>query len=541
MAFPDTVASLTDLLSAANDSLTTLDGAIDNAVVTVTVVSTATFPNEGVFSVDAEIIKYTGKTATSFTGCARAFDNTVAASHLDDATVSGNVVAAHHNLLRDEIRTIETALNTQASPTFAGLVVNGNVGINTDANDAMLLIGATGTGKAGIALDASNGDFVGGDYGQLWQANDLSVHLDSGNHNLILNENGGNVGIGTSEPSKPLHVVTTGTDGAGLFSTTAAGPADVLVVSGPDASNPNIAVKNDSGVIKAKLGDTGATNDGGLYLYNGAGNTLNALLRGEGDSYLKGGKLGVGTDAPTLNKLQVSNSSNDGIALSNTGQAVDNRSFRIATYTNKLQIAPISDAGAAQADAFYILRDGKIGIGTSNPIARLHIHGGADSATYLHFTNTPTGATAGDGVDFGIQSDKSVWIWNRENSDITIGCNNATCLTVLAGGGISIGTTGLATAGMIRLANNADLMWRNAADSDNFGIGLNTSNQLESGALIKAPALLLTSATGLIVGATNTPASAGAAGAAGTICYDASYVYVCVGTNTWKRAAISTW
>lgn len=38
-----------------------------------------------------------------------------------------------------------------------------------------------------------------------------------------------------------------------------------------------------------------------------------------------------------------------------------------------------------------------------------------------------------------------------------------------------------------------------------------------------------------------TPASAGAAGTAGTICWDDSYVYVCTATNTWKRAAIATW
>lgn len=37
------------------------------------------------------------------------------------------------------------------------------------------------------------------------------------------------------------------------------------------------------------------------------------------------------------------------------------------------------------------------------------------------------------------------------------------------------------------------------------------------------------------------PASAGADGVAGAVAYDASYIYVCISTNTWKRAAISTW
>ena len=37
------------------------------------------------------------------------------------------------------------------------------------------------------------------------------------------------------------------------------------------------------------------------------------------------------------------------------------------------------------------------------------------------------------------------------------------------------------------------------------------------------------------------PASASAAGQTGQIGWDANYIYVCTGTNTWKRAALSTW
>jgi hypothetical protein len=38
-----------------------------------------------------------------------------------------------------------------------------------------------------------------------------------------------------------------------------------------------------------------------------------------------------------------------------------------------------------------------------------------------------------------------------------------------------------------------------------------------------------------------TPASAGATGNAGDICWDASYLYVCTATNTWRRIAHATW
>jgi hypothetical protein len=38
-----------------------------------------------------------------------------------------------------------------------------------------------------------------------------------------------------------------------------------------------------------------------------------------------------------------------------------------------------------------------------------------------------------------------------------------------------------------------------------------------------------------------TPASASATGNQGDICWDSSYIYVCTATNTWKRAALTTW
>jgi hypothetical protein len=40
---------------------------------------------------------------------------------------------------------------------------------------------------------------------------------------------------------------------------------------------------------------------------------------------------------------------------------------------------------------------------------------------------------------------------------------------------------------------------------------------------------------------THTPSSATDTGIAGQVAWDASFIYVCVATNTWLRAAIATW
>lgn len=44
----------------------------------------------------------------------------------------------------------------------------------------------------------------------------------------------------------------------------------------------------------------------------------------------------------------------------------------------------------------------------------------------------------------------------------------------------------------------------------------------------------------LVIGG-STPASATATGTAGTITWDADFIYICTATDTWKRVAIATW
>ena len=64
--------------------LTQLNGAINNSVTTVVVDSTTGFPASGVIAIDAELITYSGKTGTDFTGCVRGALGSIAASHLDN-------------------------------------------------------------------------------------------------------------------------------------------------------------------------------------------------------------------------------------------------------------------------------------------------------------------------------------------------------------------------------------------------------------------------------------------------------------------------
>lgn len=48
-------------------------------------------------------------------------------------------------------------------------------------------------------------------------------------------------------------------------------------------------------------------------------------------------------------------------------------------------------------------------------------------------------------------------------------------------------------------------------------------------------------ANGTLIVSTTVPSTASSTGTAGQIAYDSGYIYVCVATDTWKRAALSTW
>lgn len=68
---------------------TLLNGAINSSATTLTVDDTTSFSSTGTLRIEAEDITYTGKTATTFTGCTRGANGTTAASHADNVSVQG--------------------------------------------------------------------------------------------------------------------------------------------------------------------------------------------------------------------------------------------------------------------------------------------------------------------------------------------------------------------------------------------------------------------------------------------------------------------
>ena len=159
--------------------------------------------------------------------------------------------------------------------------------------------------------------------------------------------------------------------------------------------------------------------------------------------------------------------------------------------------------------AAVITSGGRIGLGTTNPGARLDISGTTSgNGSIMRLINT----TASTGRTYYFYPDDT---GELRLSDYGTGSGPLTNRLTLDGSGNFN-------------FNSGDVYFENS--SGNVGIG--TTSPTEK---------LDVNSDAIRIRTSQTPASAGATGNAGDICWDASYIYVCTATNTWKRASIATW
>ena len=81
---------------------------------------------------------------------------------------------------------------------------------------------------------------------------------------------------------------------------------------------------------------------------------------------------------------------------------------------------------------------GNVGIGTDNPIQKLHLASSGSGNVSLNITNDTTGHSAGNGTELSLGADEQVQIWNYENTFFRIGTNNAERLRIGSAGTVTV-------------------------------------------------------------------------------------------------------
>jgi len=105
------------------DYSTTLTGNITNVQTTIPVVSTTGFSNAGSLIIEAELITYTGITATSFTGCTRGAAGSPNKAHNSGEAVNGAQVATANTSTTLQLNTTTASNGVSLNTTTSGISV----------------------------------------------------------------------------------------------------------------------------------------------------------------------------------------------------------------------------------------------------------------------------------------------------------------------------------------------------------------------------------------------------------------------------------
>ena len=280
---------------------------------------------------------------------------------------------------------------------------------------------------------------------------------DSSDTNRYMVFKDGRVGINTATPGDKLHVY----GGAAIFedngnninvkNTWSSGNHDINFIGGSSVGG---SATNTAARIRCLATAPGGAATGSLTFTVNSGDTFVDAL------YIKeNGNVGVGTNAP-VKKLDVRAAASwDGIHIGSTAgsaTAIDfarstthaNPTARIgvaepgATHTSDMRFFTSDASGGAPnlVEKMRIDPNGKVGIGTTDPVNALHVHGSADGFGYIRITDGGLGATATDGARIGYNS-SALRIQNYENSNISFFTNNTTeALTIQNDGNVGIGT-----------------------------------------------------------------------------------------------------
>ena len=333
-----------------------------------------------------------------------------------------------------------------------------NVGIGTSSpNTALEVDGAISTTTSDYAQGTTGSRLLLETSGSGNTHSYIQAQSSGGTSNaedLALQLYGGNVGIGTSSPGTKLHISAPGGSsqltlertGGGAGKAVLAGAAEGLIVYddlyGPKmyvgtsgTYNGNVGIGTISPLTKLHIA---GTNDANIIRIE---NTNTALSFGDTIGAIQFFNNDTTDDSPNVAAS----------IYATAGASGGSGSLRFKTIEPGVE-------GDPATEAMIITNGGNVGIGTTSPSRKLHVHADSGNA-YLQLTQATTGTTSNDGFQISMGASQ-VNLINRENGSMVFETNNTEKMRITSAGDTGIGVTTprakLDVAGGVKVANDTD-------------------------------------------------------------------------------------
>jgi hypothetical protein len=323
----------------------------------------------------------------------------------------------------------------QDSSNAVAITINGNeeVGIGTTSpakklhvlnstNEAQIRLGQSGSGSYDIGV---------------YSGDKFSIGRDTDTQEFTLSN--GNVGIGTTTPSSKLNIssvsyndhitLTRSSDELGI--TVSGGQLMFEGGVSPFNNNDRDLGRSDKHWREAFVY---SLRSGGALQFKTNGN--NARM-----SIDTSGNVGIGTTSPS-EKLDVVGSikTTDKVkfysSTSHYGSIyADSEGLNLDTVANRHMIFK-----KANVEVMRISTSGNVGIGTTNPADKLDLYDVNDNVG-MYFHTATSGTGGGNGLRVG-QNNANAFIWNYENTPLSLATNGTARLTVKGDGKIRLNSYG---------------------------------------------------------------------------------------------------